>query len=280
MERLDIQVDEVRQVGEKLLKADKRKKKKRFRKRLKLFILIGALIALGIFYLLSDMSRVKSLTVTGNHVYSDEVVLEKANLNYDSSFILTSSWWVEHTLKNDVLIKNVDVRKNLQGGIEINIEEKMIIGYLQEDTHSLLIQGEGIVQLEEAGEDLIRNIPRISGLNSDQLARLDEAFENVEMQYVHMISEILPFATSYDSDMIQLVMMDGNRVNTSYRGIELINNYKNILAELEGTHVCLYVDEFSGNIIKENGDCSSASQTENEEEIAESDENVSENVQE
>ena len=117
-------------------------------------------------------------------------------------------------------------------------------------------------------------------MNSDQLTRLDEAFENVEMQYVHMISEILPFATSYDSDMIQLVMMDGNRVNTSYRGIELINNYKDILAELEGTHVCLYVDEFSGNIIKENGDCSSASQTENEEEIAESDENVSENVQE
>ena len=77
--------------------------------------MIGALIALGIFYLLSDMSRVKSLTVTGNHVYSDEVVLEKANLNYDSSFILTSSWWVEHTLKNDVLIKNVDVAKASSG---------------------------------------------------------------------------------------------------------------------------------------------------------------------
>lgn len=283
MEKLD-SINEVRQVEEKIVSAAKKKRKRRIRRRLKSMIVVCAFIALGIFYLMSDMSHVKSLTVIGNHVYTDAMILEKAHLNYESNFVLTSSWWTERQLKKDELIEDVKISKNLQGGLEIDVTEKMVIGYLQEDIHSLLIQGQGLIQLKEMDESLIRNIPRISGLNKEEMVKLDEAFEKVESEYVHMISEIVPFATSYDSQMVQLVMLDGNRVNTTYRGIELINNYKDILAQLEGTHVCLYVDEFSGNIIKENGDCSNASKAEetptNAEETAinsENDEIVSEN---
>lgn len=280
MEKLNTQVDEVLQVEEKLIQSAKRKRKRRFRRRLTMIVLLASLVALGVFYLMSDISHVKSLTVVGNHIYTEGMILEKANLSYDSSFVLSNSWWIEHNLKKDPLIEKVNVSKNMQGGIEVNVEEKMVIGYLQNDPHSLLIQNEGLVHLEEMDESLIHNIPRISALSSEQLVELDAAFKNVEPEFVYMISEILPFSTSYDQEMIQLVMLDGNRVNTSYRGIELINSYKDILAQLEGTHVCLYVDEFSGNIIKENGDCTPNLGTGEESLAPESDENVSENVEE
>lgn len=234
------------------------------------------MIGLAVLYLMSDLSHVKSLTVNGNFVYSDAMILKKAGLDYDSSFILTNRFWIARQLEKDELIEECKVIKNMQGGIEIQIKEKKIIGYLKEDEKSLLVQGTGLISMNQMDDKLIHNIPRLSDLNPAQLKELDEAFANVEDEYVYMISEIIPFQTSYDANMVQLIMMDGNRINTSYRGIQLINNYKEILQQLEGTHVCLYVDEFSGNIIKENGSCSPYAEAENTEN-AENDKNVSEN---
>ena len=36
----------------------------------------------------------------------------------------------------------------------------------------------------------------------------------------------------------------------------MLNSYRSVLKELEGTHVCLYMDDISGNIFKEVDDCS------------------------
>ena len=58
-------------------------------------------------------------------------------------------------------------------------------------------------------------------------------------------------------------MNDGNRITTSYKCIYLLNRYRKILPQLEGTHVCLFIDEYSGNIIKQNTDCINTSSEEN-----------------
>ena len=111
----------------------------------------------------------------------------------------------------------------------------------------------------------LQNIPRIGDFTQEQLEMLDDAFEKVNSEVLAMVSEILPHVESYNDQMVRIIMNDGNRVTTSYGGIHLLNSYKKILPQLEGTHVCLFMDEFTGNIIKQNTDCTGSVNEENPE---------------
>lgn len=256
--------EKVLSIEEKLLQQVDKKRKKRRNRRLIKMVLILSTICLLFFYLMSDMSRVKTLTVLNNTYYTDEQILDKAELDYHSSYVLTIRFWVNHLLEEDPLIKKASLKKDLKGGFTIYIEEEKVIGYLKNDPSSLLIQGKSIQNVKDVS---VENIPRIGDFNNDQLQELDEAFKDVDNEILMMISEILPHAESYNDQMVRIIMNDGNRVTTSYKGISILNSYKKILPQLEGTHVCLFMDEFTGNIIKQNIDCKGNSNEENVENI-------------
>lgn len=236
-----------------LSKTEKKKKRKRNR-RILLFCCIASILILSVFYLNSDLSKVKSLRVKNNYYYSSQTILDKAELDYSSSYILSIRWFIEHKLAEDPLIKSAKVSKDLAGGIMVSVEEEKIVGYLAENKKQLLIVGEGLVEYD-LDESVLSALPRISGFSEEQLIKLEQSFESIDTKLILDISEILPYSTSYDENMVQLIMLDGNRISSSYRGVELLSNYKSILPQLEGTHVCLYMDEFSGNIFKENSGC-------------------------
>lgn len=239
-------------IEEKLLSnAQKKKRKKRNRKIVKTVFLL-CFLCLLVFYMMSDMSKVKSLTVLNNTYYSDEQILEKAKLSYQSNYFLTFRFWVDYQLKKEPLIKNAHMHKDLQQGFVITVEEEKVIGYLQDQPQSVLIQGKGVQSVSDVR---FERLPRIGLFRDDQLASLEEAFKNVDADVLSLISEILPHSESYDANMVMLIMNDGNRVSASYEGVELINQYKKILPQLKGTHVCLFMDAISGNIIKQSIDC-------------------------
>lgn len=233
-------------------------RKKKIRTRRRILRLVGLLIiALLVFaYFSSDISKVKTLTVENNMLYSDDQILEKAGLDYQSSYVLNPGFLIKMRLKDDALIKEAKVTKTWGGGITISVDESLIIGYLKDSPQTLLVQGIGKMDTEELSQLNAVMIPRIGGFTDDQLIMLDEAFENVDKDVMPLISELEPYETSYDKNMVQFVMIDGNRVTTSMKGIEMLNSYRSVLKELEGTHVCLYMDDISGNIFKEVDDCS------------------------
>lgn len=258
-------------IEESLLRQVKQKKRKRRNKRIARFALLVSLIVLVVFYLTSDLSKVKSLTIKNNVHYSDSQILELAGIDYDSNYILTMSLYVNYKLEKNPLIADAKLKKNLHGGFTIYIEEEKVIGSLKENPELLLIQGKGIENISNIS---LKSIPRIGAFTDEQLLKLNESFENVDSKVLTMISEILPHAETYNSEMVRIVMNDGNRITSSYDGISLINNYKKILPQLEGTHVCLFMDELSGNIIKQSVDCTLSNVDEDVENII--DENTEE----
>lgn len=262
-------------IEESLLRQVKQKKRKRRNKRIARFALLVSLIVLVVFYLTSDMSKVKSLTVKNNVHYSDSQILELAGIDYDSNYILTMSLYVNHKLEKNSLIADAKLKKDLHGGFTIYIEEEKVIGSLKENPQLLLIQGKGIENISNIS---LKSIPRIGAFSDEQLLKLNESFENVDSKVLTMISEILPHAETYNSEMVRIVMNDGNRITSSYDGISLINSYKKILPQLEGTHVCLFMDELSGNIIKQSVDCTQSTDEEVENSIDENFEEYQENV--
>lgn len=262
-------------IEESLLRQVKQKKRKRRNKRIARFALLVSLIVLVVFYLTSDMSKVKSLTVKNNVHYTDSQILELAGIDYDSNYILTMSLYVNHKLEKNSLIADAKLKKDLHGGFTIYIEEEKVIGSLKENPQLLLIQGKGIENISNIS---LKSIPRIGAFSDEQLLKLNESFENVDSKVLTMISEILPHAETYNSEMVRIVMNDGNRITSSYDGISLINSYKKILPQLEGTHVCLFMDELSGNIIKQSVDCTQSTDEKVENSIDENFEEYQENV--
>ena len=131
-------------IEESLLRQVKKKKRKRRNKRIARFALLISLIVLVVFYLTSDMSKVKSLTVKNNIHYSDSQILELAGIDYDSNYILTNSFYVNYKLEKNSLIADAKLKKDLHGGFTIYIEEEKVIGSLKENPQLLLIQGKGI----------------------------------------------------------------------------------------------------------------------------------------
>lgn len=262
-------------IEESLLRQVKKKKRKRRNKRIARFALLISLIVLVVFYLTSDMSKVKSLTVKNNIHYSDSQILELANIDYDSNYILTNSFYVNYKLEKNSLIADAKLKKDLHGGFTIYVEEEKVIGSLKENPQLLLIQGKGVENISNIS---LKSIPRIGAFSDEQLLRLNESFENVDSKVLTMISEILPHAETYNSEMVRIVMNDGNRITSSYDGISLINSYKKILPQLEGTHVCLFMDELSGNIIKQSVDCAQSTDEGVENVLDENNEEYQENV--
>lgn len=237
-----------------LAQIDRRKKRRRRRRLIKIIGLV--VICFLIFsYLNSDLSKFKSITVVSNRIYTDDQILEAANVGYDDSYLLSSKWLMEKDIKELPFVEDVLIHKDMFGSLTIEVVESKIIGYLSSSNHQFLIQGKGVVSVENLSPLFYAAIPRIGNFTDEQLEQLDKAFENVDPSLIEFISEIEPYSTSYDENMVQFVMIDGNRVSSSMKGIELINNYRSVLKDLKGTHVCLYMEDITGTIFSENIDC-------------------------
>lgn len=243
------------EVEKRYLAQIERRKKRRRRRRLIKIIGLIVICFLAFSYLNSDLAKFKSITVVSNQIYTDDEILEAAKIDYDDSYLLSSRWLMERNIKELPFVEDVAVHKDMLGTLTIEVSESKIIGYLSSSNHQFLIQGKGVVTVENLLPLYYASIPRIGDFTSEQLQELDEAFENVEPSLIEFISEIEPYSTSYDENMVQFVMIDGNRVSSSMKGIELINNYRSVLKDLKGTHVCLYMEDITGTIFSENIDC-------------------------
>lgn len=234
-------------INETMLNQIKRKKRLRLYRRIKRFLALVAIILISIVYFKSDFSKVKSYKVSENQFYTQDEILKIANLNTETYF-LTPSILIEKDLEKDALIGKADLKKDFKGQFKLKVTESKVIGYLDKDNNTVLVQGKGI---NKVGHYNNLELPRIIGLNDEQLELLDKGFEEVDKELPFMISEITYHKESYNNNMVMFIMNDGNRVVSGYNGLYLLNNYKAILPMLTGKQACLYLDDISGNIIKQ-----------------------------
>ena len=61
-------------------------------------------------------------------------------------------------------------------------------------------------------------------------------------ELIERISEILPYETSFNQNMMKIVMRDGNTLYGSYDSVGLLQIYQAALEQLEGKNVCFYMD--------------------------------------
>lgn len=225
------------------------KKKTQFEKsKTRLFFLgiVLGIIILVVLYYFSSYSNVFHVVIKNNVYYTDEEVRELSSISDKDKFVLVNTKKVKESLEEDKLIKEAKVRKIDNHVIEIEIEEYKIIGYASEDglTNLVLINDDRI-EVTKDNMHLIEQVPLIAGYNKEGIAAIEKGFENISIDLISEISEIHHYSFSYDENMMELIMHDGNYCFVSSIGLHMLNQYYNVISNLEvgDEKQCLYIDE-------------------------------------
>lgn len=252
----DILYDDVEQ---KFIELQDKKKKRKIRWRRVKNIVILTVLAVGTIYFASDYSKVKSLSVSGNTYYTDKDILHMADLSYETRYVIMPKFMIQWNLGKYDLIDSVDVIKNLQGAIQLEVHEKKILGSITDKDGKtyVIVCGKEKQPFEkyEVDEDHMASLvhyPKLGNFDDENMQKLVDAFtlnkREVSAELIAMISEIQPYSRSYDKHMVKLVMQDGNTLYSAYDGIPLLNDYKQVLRSSSKSHVCLELDETNASI--------------------------------
>lgn len=212
-------------------------------------IVIGIIIIVSA-YLLSDYAKVFQVTVDGNIYYSNTEIRKLSGVDKHSIYLFTLPSLVEGRIKNDPLISDVSVKLQENRVIAIKVIEKKLIGYIYENNSAyFLLEDNTRIPMDESNMKWISLVPLIEGYTEEQLSQILNGFNNLDDNLLAQMSEIHRYPFSYDENMLEVIMRDGNYVFVSSSGLELLNRYYSVVSGLGGidNNLCIYLDEVTNS---------------------------------
>ena len=209
-----------------------------------------SLLLLGIFYYFSPYSKVFHVSVRGNYYLKTEDILKESGITTEDRFLLVSTSKAERALQEDPLIRKAFVTKRNDNLIVIEVEEEKIMGYMSENWDSvIMLANDERVPLTTDNLYLIDKVPLIEGFTKEKLKDLAIGYKELSPETVNEISEIHLYPFSYDENMSEAVMRDGNYVFVSCFGIKMLENYYPIISSLDLSRAgaCIYLDEVTNS---------------------------------
>jgi len=218
----------------------KLKKKKKFRfKKFFIFMLFLAIIITVILNVFSF--KIKNINVTGNKIYTDTQIIEKAKLSNYPSFLTTSSILMEIKLEKDPLIKKAVVKKSFWAVINIKITEYQ--SYFITNKNVLVLEGGRTVKMKDLSVDV--EAPLLtSDLTTVIYNKLLKAFSKIDPSIITEISEIEYTPSALDKGRFLFLMTDGNYAYVTLINIKSINYYSKIVTQLAGQKGIINFDSY------------------------------------
>ena len=205
-----------------------------------IFIIVIAIIVFVCLFVLD--TKVKNIIITGNEVLSDDEIIELAGLTDYPSFYKTLNSKIEKGLKENPLIKYVDINRSFYHIIEIKVDEYEIL-YKREDNGKYVLENKDEITLDS---ETPYTIPRlINEIPDNKLNSFIKYYKRIDLNIREKISEIKYDPNDYDEDRFLLYMDDGNSVYVTITKFERLNYYNDVLPQLDGRKGILYLD--SGN---------------------------------
>lgn len=205
-----------------------------------IFIIVIAIIVFVCLFVLD--TKVKNIIITGNDVLSDDEIIELAGLTDYPSFYKTLNSKIEKGLKENPLIKYVDINRSFYHIIEIKVDEYEIL-YKREDNGKYVLENKDEITLDS---ETPYTIPRlINEIPDNKLNSFIKYYKRIDLNIREKISEIKYDPNDYDEDRFLLYMDDGNSVYVTITKFERLNYYNDVLPQLDGRKGILYLD--SGN---------------------------------
>lgn len=213
----------------------KEQRRRKANRRLVLLLILFFTMIVVVAYSQSPLSHVKTITIKGNQIYSNQEIIKKSGVSNHTNIWKVRKDTVASKVRQLSEINNVDVKTKWPNTILIQVKEHKRIAYLKKDTNYLPVMENGKILKDRKTEMIPVNSPILFDFKEG--AALDEMvkeLENLPSEIVNSISEIHYTPKKTDKYHISLFMNDGFEVSATLRSFsDKMVHYPSIISQLD-----------------------------------------------
>lgn len=249
-EQIDPSLSQIKLDIERKRKLRKKRRRKIILRRVTLlFSLLGIIVAFVLFDR-SSISRVREVSVQGNHYITQEEILEKAKVEVGDRLLFTHSFILNNRTSHIQGVANTDVKVYYTKGlVTLIVEESPVVGYQQNESGMLLLFADNYQK--QVNELKQINFPLLIGFNDDLLSnnpKFSSRLAKIEKTAFNSISEIHVETNDLESLYLKFVMNNGFYVYTSVDNLMLLDNYAEIVSGVlngdKPNNRCIYFTDY------------------------------------
>ena len=217
--------------------------------KIKLFNLLLVLLVLaGLFFAGKYVIEqpIRNIIVKGTTYLEDDYIIDLAKVRNYPPFILYNSPSYDKKVAKSYYIDSCKIKKKWGYVLEINVKENRPLFY-NINKEKYIFDNKEEVPLEDISSSF--RVPRLLNYVPDKkYTRFIKEMSKIKGDILSKISDIEYQPNEYDKDRFLLYMDDGNMVFLTLTKFKAINQYNNVLSQLENHKGILYLD--SGNHFK------------------------------
>lgn len=210
-------------------------KKKRKLKKKVIPLLLLILISLIVLIIKFAKFNIKNIYVEGNFMYSDQQIIDIAQLQEYPNTFENMSFMIKNRLEKDLFINKAKVKKQGLFKVIIEIEENYPLFYYQVEDKVILLNG-------KKTNKKTSNITVVNQIPDTVYTKFYNKMKNIDINVLSKISEIKYSPNDVDPERFFIIMNDGNYVYITIDRFKLLNKYLDILSKFGNKHGILHLD--------------------------------------
>jgi cell division protein FtsQ len=213
----------------------KQHRKKKANRRLTFLLSLFLLLILTVVYFQSSLSQVRDIVVTGNHLVTEESVLEKISIEEGTNVWSVDKSKTENELEKIPEISGAEVKLKLPNTVRIQLKEFEKAAYLINETQFYPILENGNLLDSREMDSLPTDAPILIGFKEDPILKeMVNELKNLPSEIKNSISEIVLSPKKTDPYHVSLYMNDGFEVSASIRTFsDKMVHYPSIVSQLD-----------------------------------------------
>lgn len=217
---------------------------KKARPALFLLSIFSSFLLLFSIYLVSPISKVKSISIVGTNYLKEKYIHTLSGISLDSYYYFVFPKVIENRLKKEPMIAFAKVELVPNYVIKITVQEKQPIGYrYSKDIPEILFSDDSRANLTSDYMPFLPRIPFIIGFETEEQTHLlSQGLAKLDVNMIESISEISQYDLGFDKQALQLQMRTGGYFFASYFSLEVLNNYNAIYSKMKDRNQCLFAD--------------------------------------
>ena len=212
---------------------NKTKKRKIRYDRIIIFLII--LIIIFSFFSYFFNLKITNIYILNNNMLSDQEIIELAELSDYPGTFQNLSFQIENRIKNNIYVKDVNVKKKWFTQVYIDITENRPLFYYEYNKKTILSDKRETTDLHA--------VPTVINYITDSYYdKFIEEMNKLDESILSRISEIKFYPNEVDDNRFLLTMSDGNYVYVNISTFNKLNKYITILESLPKENGILYLD--------------------------------------
>lgn len=195
------------------LREQKRRQRRKRQKTIQYIVITALILSIILFllYMFTPISRIANVTIKGNHNVSTSEINKQLNANSGERMYTFSNSKAKAKLKDNPLIKNVDIQKHLPNTLSVTIEENQVVGMIKDKDDYIPIL-EGNTELKNYKGQLTDRGPIIEGFKGDKKQEIVHALAEMSPKIRSMIAEVTYEPQKNKQNRIKLYTKDDMQV--------------------------------------------------------------------